>query len=106
LPAFFTEVELEFLKRRFEVQFGEAPRVRDGIVLKTWKSGPQKGQPRVPDAVQSLLERGLMEVRSGAGAFPSALFTDAGLETLRQSLLRDDLFSNTRFAHLRAELGT
>jgi hypothetical protein len=105
LSAPFTEAELEFLKRRLDVQFGEAPRVRDGIVLKTWKSGPEKGRPRLPEAIKSLIDRGVMAVRFDAGSMPVAVFTETGLDLLRETLRGEHSFSTARFAHLRSELG-
>lgn len=104
MSALFTEVELEFLKRRFDVQFGEAPAVLDGILLKTWKSGSEKGQPKIPTAVKSLLDRNLMIVISAEGRMPVAKFTDAGLSALAVVLEKDHVFSNARFQHLRSQL--
>jgi hypothetical protein len=106
LSAPFTEAELAFLKRRLEVQFGEAPRARDGIVLKTWKSGPEKGKPKLPDAVKSLMERNLVAVISDGRQFPIAVFTSDGLEVLRNAMLMENVFPLSRFAHLRDELST
>jgi hypothetical protein len=105
LSAPFTEAELEFLKRRLDVQFGEAPSVRDGIILKTWKSGPEKGRPRLPGAITSLVDRGIMAVRFDNGSMPVAVFTEIGLGLLRETLCSDHSFSTSRFAHLRSELG-
>ena len=78
LSALFTDVELEFLKRRFDVQFGQAPAVVDEISSKTWKSGPEKGRPKIPTAIAALLNRNLMMI-STEGRMPIAKFTDAGL---------------------------
>lgn len=104
LSAPFTEAELEFLKRRFDVQFGEAPVILDGILLKIWKSGPEKGKPKLPAAVKSLLERNLLIVISAEGRMPVAKFTDTGLTALGQVLEQDQVFSTTRFQHLRSQL--
>jgi len=104
LSAPFTEAELEFLKRRFDVQFGEAPAILDGVMLKMWKSGPEKGRPKLPAAVKSLLERNLMVVISTEGRMPVAKFTDMGLNELAQVLEQDQVFSTARFQHLRSQL--
>ena len=104
LSAPFTEAELEFLKRRFDVQFGEAPAILDGILLKIWKSGPEKGRPKLPAAVRSLSARNLMIVISAEGRMPVAKFTDMGLNALRQVLEQNQVFSNARFQHLRSQL--
>ena len=65
--------------------------------------GPQAGQPKLPTAVQSMLERGLVEVRTGRG--PRAVFTPAGLAALRRLLTDRRAMDPIRFAHLRRELG-
>ena len=63
-----------------------------------------RGEPKIPPAVHSLLERGLVEVRPGRSG-PRAFFTEAGLTAL-QLLLRDRrAMDPARFAHLRRELG-
>jgi hypothetical protein len=104
LPVLFTELELEFLKRRFDIQFGEAPAVTDGILLKTWKSGPEKGRPKIPSAVKSLLDRNLVIVVSAEGRMPVAKFTEAGLSALSYVLEKDHVFSSARFLHLRGQI--
>jgi hypothetical protein len=72
------------------------------VVLKIWKSGPEKGKPRLPQAIKSLLDRGMMIVVTPPGSFPVAKFTPSGLRALRVALrsARDD----ARFAHVLAEL--
>ena len=59
---------------------------------------------KIPPAVQSMLERGLLEVRSTARG-PRAFFTEAGLAALRQLVLDRRAMDPERFAHLRVELG-
>ena len=44
--------------------FGEDPLVADGIFLRTWRAGEHKGQPKIPPPVRTMLERGLVEVRT------------------------------------------
>jgi hypothetical protein len=104
LTTAYTDAELEFLKGRLFIQFGAAPRLADGVILKTWKSGPDKGKPRLPQAIQSLIERGMMSVVTPARSFPVAKFTAIGLQALQVALRsgRDD----ERFAHLVAELSS
>lgn len=104
MPAPFTEAELEFLKRRFDVQFGEAPAILDGVVLKTWKSGEEKGKPKLPVPLKSLVERNLMIVDSAEGRMPAAKFTEQGLRALAHVLENDQAFSSVRFQHLRSQL--
>lgn len=104
MSAPFTEAELTFLKRRLDVQFGEAPSISDGILLKIWKSGLEKGRPKIPDAVKSLIDRKLMVVMSVEGRIPVASFTEEGIRALSLALESDHVFSNARFEHLRSQL--
>ena len=102
--AGFTAAERDLIRREFCRHFSQDPQIADGIFLRTWHSGPQKGQPKIPAAVQSMLARGLVEIRPariGARAF----FTEAGLTSLRQLLLDRRALDPERFAHLRHELG-
>ncbi len=60
--------------------------------------------PQVPPAVQSMLNRGLVEIASGRlGA--RAFFTEAGKQALRVLLQDRRAMDPERFAHLRRELG-
>ena len=104
LPSPFTAAERELIRHEMGLRFGQYPSLADGLFLRTWRAGPGKGEPKIPPAVRSLLERGLVEVRAGKYG-PRAFFTEAGLEALRL-LLRDRRAMDTaRFAHLRRELG-
>ena len=100
----FTSRERELIRREFYPRFGQDPSLADGIFLRTWHSGPHKGEPKVPLAVQGLLDRGLVEV--GPGRYgPRAVFTEAGLAELRALLGDRRAMDPERFAHLRRELG-
>ena len=103
LPSPFTAPERELIRREMGMRFGQYPRLADGLFLRTWRSGPQAGQPKLPPAVQSMLERGLVEVRTGRG--PRAVFTPTGLAALRRLLSDRRAMDPARFAHLRRELG-
>ena len=103
-PAVFTAPERDLIRREFCRHFGQDPQVAAGIFLRTWRSGPQKGLPKLPAAVRSMAERGLIEVRK-AQMGPGAFFTEAGLTALRQLLLDRRAMDPERFAHLRRELG-
>ena len=74
----FTPRERELIRREFFCRrFGQDPSLADGIFLRTWRSGPHRGQPKIPPAVQGLLDRGLVEV--GRGRYGSrAVFTEPG----------------------------
>jgi hypothetical protein len=86
------------------MHFGQYASVADGLFLRTWRGGPQKGEPKVPPAVRSMLERGLVELQPGRMG-PRAMFTEAGLAALRQLVLDRRAMDPARFAHLRRELG-
>jgi hypothetical protein len=58
--------ERDLLRREFCVRFGSPPRLADGIHLRVWRTGPLAGQPKVPAAVRSMVERGLMTVTAGS----------------------------------------
>ena len=104
MPSSFTPRERELIRREFCSHFGQDPSVADGILLRTWRSGPHRGEPKIPLAVQGLLARGLVEV--GPGRYgPRAVFTEAGLRELRLLLEDRRAMDPGRFAHLRRELG-
>ena len=62
--------------------FGTLPSVAEGFLLRTWRGGPLAGQPKVPPAVRTMVERGLVEIRTDARV-PKVYFSEAGLTALR-----------------------
>ena len=86
-PVSFGAAERDLIRREMGPHFGQLPCLADGLLLRTWRGGPRKGEPKIPPAVQRMLERGLVEVRAGRFG-PRAFFTGAGLAALRL-LLRD-----------------
>jgi len=103
-PALFTAPERELIRRELHTRFGQDPAVADGIMLRTWRGGPNAGQPKLPPAVQSLLARGLVELRTG-GRWPTAQFTETGLAALRHLAQDRRALDPARYAHVRRELG-
>jgi hypothetical protein len=103
-PSPFTAAERELIRLEMGVRFGQPPSVADGLFLRTWRSGPQAGQPKLPPAVRSMLARGLVEVRTERG-WPRVFFTAIGLAALRRLLQDRRAMDPARFAHLRRELG-
>ena len=101
-PSPFTATERDLIRRELCQHFGQDPRAADRFLLRTWRSGPQTGEPKLPPAVRSMLERGLVEIRTGRGA--RAIFTPAGLAALRRLLADRRAMDSVRFAHLRREL--
>jgi hypothetical protein len=103
-PPPFNTAERNLIRHEFLVRFGQAPSLVDGIWLKGWRGGPQAGQPKIPAAVASMLERGLLEIGPDSIGF-RARFTPAGIDALR--LLAQDrrALDPTQYPHIRQELG-
>jgi hypothetical protein len=103
-PLPFDAREREFTRREFGVHFGQPSYLADGILLRTWRSGPEKNQPKLPPAVRRMIERGLVELRSGQRGV-RGFFTEAGVASIRQLVADRRLINPKTFAHLRLELG-
>jgi hypothetical protein len=103
LPV-FTAPERELIRRSFCMQFSQYPCAAEGILLRTWRGGPRVGQPKVPPAVRTMLERGLMELRTDE-RWPRAHFTETGWAALRHLAQDRRLLDPVQFRHLRRELG-
>ena len=100
----FTPGERDYIRRELDQFFSTFPSVADGVQLRTWRGGPQAGQPKVPAVAQGLLERGLMRLEPAPWP-PRLFFTDAGLAALRAMMSDGRLASPKTFAHVRRELG-
>ena len=94
----FSAPERELIRREMGPHFGQLPTVANGLFLRTWRRGLEKGEPRLPPALRSLVE-----IRAGRFG-PRAFFTEAGLALLRQLLQIRRAMDPARFAHLRREL--
>jgi hypothetical protein len=103
-PCPFSTAERALIRQEFGMHFGQLPALADGIFLRSWRAGPQAGQPKVPLALQGLLARGLLEIRTN-GRFPRAFFTAAGHDALRQLASDPRRLDPARYGHLRRELG-
>ena len=103
-PSPVTAPERDLIRREMGMRFSQYPSLADGLFLRTWRGGERKGEPKIPPAVRSMLERGLIEVGTGKYG-PRAFFTEAGLEALRLLLRDRRAMDPARFAHLRRELG-
>jgi hypothetical protein len=100
----FSVGERDYIRRELDMFFSTFPTVADGFMLKTWRGGSQAGQPKLPPAAKSLLERGLMRLDTGQ-RLPRLFFTEAGITELRK-MMSDRRFADPRkFAHVRQELG-
>ena len=104
LPSYFTGAERELIRREMGLHFGQYPRLSDGLVLRNWRGGPHAGEPKLPPSVRSMLERGLVEIRTVRSG-PRAVFTGAGIAALRQPLKGRRAMDPARFVCLRRELG-
>ncbi|MCG7363529.1 hypothetical protein MHZ93_19915 [Roseomonas sp. ACRSG] len=100
-----TTAERDLLRREFCMGLGRPPRLADGVHLRVWRTGPLAGQPKVPAAVQSLVDRGLMTVVAGSPHRARASFTEAGLAALRWLAAQRRGLDPVQFAHVRQELG-
>ena len=103
-PCPFDARERDLIRREFGVHFGQPSHLADGMLLRTWRSGPEKNRPKLPPAVRSMMARGLLQVRDGPRGF-RAYFTEAGIAAVRVLLLSPRLMDPTAFAHLRREVG-
>jgi hypothetical protein len=104
-PFPFTASERDLIRLEMGMRFGQYPELANGLFLRTWRSGPQRGEPKIPKAIQGMIDRGLVEVRRNPVGRQAAFFTEAGLEGLRQLLQDRRAMDPERFGHLRRELG-
>jgi hypothetical protein len=101
----FTPQERDLIRLELMPRFGQDPDLANGLFLRTWHSGPQKGQPKIPKAIQTMLDRGLVRIGTNPMGRPAAFFTETGLEGLRRLLQDRRLMDRERFDHLRRALG-
>ena len=101
--ASFTPAERDYIRRELSMFFSTLLTVAEGFALKTWAGGPQRGQPKVPQAAAGLVARGLLRL-DAASRWPRLFFTDAGLAALRAMMADARLADPAKFAHVRQEL--
>ena len=104
LIAGFSKAERDYIRSELDMFFSTLPSVAEGFQLKNWRGGPNAGKPKIPQAAQGLLDRGLMRL-DVTGRLPMLFFTDAGLEALRTMMADGRLADPKKFAHVRRELG-
>ena len=105
LESPFTPAERDLIRLELMPRFGQEPDLTMGLFLRTWRAGPQEGQPKIPKAIQSMLDRGLVEIRPNPMGRPAAFFTEAGLAGLRQLLRNSRAMDHERYGYLRRQLG-
>jgi hypothetical protein len=99
-----TPAERNYIRRELDMFFSTFPTVAEGFQLKTWRGGPNAGQPKLPPAARSLLDRGLVRLEA-ALPFPRLFFTNLGLAELK-AMMADRRFADpVTFGHIRRELG-
>ena len=103
-PPLFTAPERDLIRRSLCMQFSQYPSAAEGILLRTWRGGPCAGEPKLPPAMRTMVERGLMELRTD-GRWPRAHFTQAGWAALRHLAHHRRLLDPVQFRHVRQELG-
>ena len=104
LASCFTTSERDLIRREMGQRFGSFPCLADGIWLRSWRTGERKGQPKIPPAIQTMMDRGMVDIRQAPRGF-HAFFTEVGITELRLLLRDRRAMDPVRFAHLRRELG-
>ena len=104
IVAAFTPGERDYIRRELDQFFSTRPSVAEGFQLKTWRSGPEAGKPKLPSNAQGLVARGLMRLDANRRP-PRLFFTEVGLEALRTMMRDGRLADPVKFAHVRRELG-
>ena len=103
-PA-LTRQEIAYLRAELLPRFGAVTCLAEGILLRSWKSGPHSGLPRTPSAVRTMVERGLMAVQQPVHGQPfRAFWTEAGLKALGSALLDRRAFPEALYKHVIEEL--
>ena len=101
----FTKKDRDAIRLEFMDRFGSAVSINEGFWLRLWKSGPLKGQPKIPAAVQSLIARDLVRIVEEEDRPPRARFTQDGFRAL--VAMADDpraFQPPERYSHLLAEI--
>ena len=78
----FTGKDRDLIRQEFMDHSGSATSIHNGFRIRRWVAGPNKGQPKVPVTVGSMLERGLVMIVDPGTGLPQVLFTDAGFQAL------------------------
>src|SRR5690348_11552075 len=101
----FTKQDRDVVRLEYMDRFGSAASIHEGFWLRRWATGPRKGEPKIPPAVQSMIDRGLIRVVDEDRGMPRVLFTDAGFQALIE--MADDpraFRPPERYSHLLGEI--
>jgi hypothetical protein len=104
MPQAFTPAERALIRSEFMDRWGEVQSLREGIWLRRWVAGPNAGRPKIKSVVQSMLDRGLVEIVDPQRGVPTARFTPAGIEALRAMAANRKQLPPDQYEHLIEEL--
>lgn len=99
----FTAAERAYIRRELDEVLSTLPAAADGFLVRTRKTGANAGNPKIPPAGRSLLERGLMRLERRPS--PRLFFTESGWAALRRMMSNPQQADRKKFAHIRRELG-
>ncbi len=102
----FTPKERELIRREFMLRLSSARSLHDGILVRRWATGPNKGKPKPPAAVQSMLDRGLVALDDDGSHWLKAVFTATGIAALRRMAEDKRALPPGEYQHLLDELAT
>ncbi|MEI7610839.1 MAG: hypothetical protein WCJ64_25930 [Rhodospirillaceae bacterium] len=77
--------------------------IHTGFPLRRWAGGPNEGQPRLTNAIQSMLDRGLIVIVDSDTSLV-AKFTNKGIRALKRSAADPRAFEHRFYWKLHAEL--
>jgi hypothetical protein len=100
----FNARERAWIRRELALHRDRPSELGEGLLLRSWKDGPDKGKPKLPPAVLSLVDRGLLQIRSET-ASPRAFFTPEGIYALRLLVSDERSIDPNEFREVRRYLG-
>jgi hypothetical protein len=83
----FTSAERAYIRSELDRYFTALPTVAEGLMPRTWRTGPRAGQSKLGPAAQSLLDRAFVSLDPHSRP-PRLFFTETGLAALR-AMMRD-----------------
>lgn len=104
--ADFTAKERDLIRREFQERFGSYRLLADGIPVRRWVTGPNKGRAKFPLPVQTMLDRGLANFADDGKIWPTVHFTPAGWRALRRMADDGRALPPDDYRHLLEELTT
>lgn len=100
-----TPKERALIRNEFMTRFSSSPSLGDGILVKRWATGPNKGKPKPNPTLQGLIDRGLLTLDDDGRHWLKARFTAAGLAALREMARDKRALPPEDYRHLLDELG-